>query len=191
MSAKTGYFPVLLFLVCQTVLAQASIEDFLGVNPKTAQTTNPVVFKSASGEWRRSGVASNKGLDCAINFVSKSGGIVFIGPTADGSTGTMLFLGTQLAPVQAMTETPITLVTDKDPPGRPGAQVKGFQLPGPQAGIAIATDMAATLRAVGDVKRVSLKHKDTIVFETAMDGMFVARDALAQCMGLPPMTSTR
>ena len=173
------------------ILAQGRVEDFLGVSPRSANSNNQTVFKSATGEWRRSGVASSSGLDCAVNFSSKAGGVVLIGPTPDGSKGTILFIGTKLVPVKTMNETMVALLTDLDLSNRAMQPVKAFQLAGEQAGVAIATDMAATLRGMTDIKRVALNHNGNVVFELAIDGVFAARDALAQCMGLPAITTGR
>jgi hypothetical protein len=186
---------LIFFFLCASLTtslcAQTKLEDLLGGSPSSSNSSHLLVFKSDLGEWRRSAVNTSGGLDCAVNYSSASGGIVLIGPTPDGSKGTMLFIGTKLPAVKSTTEVAVALLTDQDPPGRAAQSIKAFQLEGEKAGVAIATDMAATLRAMTDVKRVSLKHKDSVVFEVAMDGMFPARDALAKCMGMPPITKAR
>lgn len=185
------FIAVFLLLLAPTTFAQSSMDELLGGSTRSASSNTQTVYKSTIGEWRRSGVPTSKGMDCAVNFISANGGVVLVGPTAAGSKGTMLFMGTKLPPVKVMTETTVALLTDQDPPGRVAQPIKAFQLEGDRAGVAIATDMAATLRSMKDVKRVSLKHKDQVVFEVAMDGMFLARDALSQCMGMPPITTAR
>jgi hypothetical protein len=191
MATKPIVLALSCFLLAPSIYAQGGMEELLGGSARSASSNKQTVFKSATGEWRRSGVSTSSGMDCAVNYNAANGGVVLVGPTPDGSKGTMLFMGTRLPPVQAMTETTVVLLTDQDPPGRAAQPIKAFQLPGAQSGVAIATDMAATLRAMADVKRVSLKHKDKVVFEVAMDGIFPARDALAECMGLAPIATKR
>ncbi|TAH12827.1 MAG: hypothetical protein EAZ11_05020 [Curvibacter sp.] len=191
MATKSIVLALSCLLLAPSLYAQGGMEELLGGNSRGASANKQTVFKSPTGEWRRSGVTTTGGMDCAVNFSAATGGVVLVGPTPDGSKGTMLFMGTKLLPVQVMTETTVVLLTDQETPGRAAQPIKAFQLPGAQSGVAIATDMAATLRAMTDVKRVSLKHKDRVVFEVAMDGMFPARDALAECMGLPPITTKR
>jgi hypothetical protein len=192
MSIRALVLAISLLVVAPMVCSQAGIQDLLGLGPSAKSNSPGGVFKSAAGEWHLVRPGSN-GLDCAMGFFAEAGtlGMLLIGPTPDGSKGTMLFMGAKLPQVNAATETRVVLVTDKDPPGHKATPIKAFRLPGDGSPVAIATDMAATLRGITDVKRVALKHNDSFVFDVATDGMFAARDALAQCMGMPRIASGR
>jgi hypothetical protein len=182
-----------LFLGSGISLAQNSIQDLLGVGIGGAvggKASGNSLLKSAAGEWRLLSPAKGNGLDCAVGFYGDAGFFGMIGPTAD-SKGTLLFMGSKLSTVNSLTETRMALITDKDPTGSRPSQQKAFQLPGSQAAVAITTDMAATLSGISDVKRVALEHNGNLILDLVVDGTFVARDALAQCMGLPRIASAR
>ena len=191
--------PKLLWSTCMlaaalTASAQSSIQDLLGLGSSAdsggASSIGSSVFKSAAGEWRLLRPASSNGLDCAVGFKGETGVFALIGPTSDAK-GALLFIGAKLRPVTAMTETRVALITDKDPAGHKTTLMNAFQLPSEKAAVAISTDMAATLRGISDVKRVALRHNEVLVFDLATDGLFAARDALAQCMGMPPIGKAR
>lgn len=163
-------------------LAQSTIQDLLGVG--AGQASGSSLLKSSTGEWRLLNPSKGNGLDCAVGFYGEAGFFGMIGPTSD-SKGTLLFMGPKLSKVTSVTETRMALITDKDPPGHNLAPMKAFQLPGPKAAVAITTDMAATLRGISDVKRIALEHNGKFILDLQVDGTFAARDALAQCMGMP------
>jgi hypothetical protein len=179
-----------LVFVSSVCLAQASIQDLLGVGAGGGQVSGSSLLKSSAGEWRLLSPAKANGLDCAVGFYGEAGFFGMIGPTSD-SKGTLLFMGPKMSTVNSLTETRMALITDKDPPGRSPSQMKAFQLPGAKAAVAITTDMAITLRGISDIKRVALEHNGQLVLDLTVDGTFAARDALAQCMGLPRIGSGR
>jgi hypothetical protein len=169
-------------------LAQASMQDLLGVGAGGGQASSSSLKKSSAGEWRLLSPAKANGLDCAVGFYGEAGFFGMIGPTSD-SKGTLLFMGPKLSTVNSLTETRVALIADKDPPGRSPSQMKAFQLPSAKAAVAMTTDMAITLRGISDVKRVALEHNGQLVLDLNVEGTFAARDALAQCMGLPRIGS--
>ena len=192
MSLRLLLSAIALLSVSPSASSQASIQDLLGLGPASTSGSGSSVYRSAAGEWRAVRTGS-QGLDCAVGFYAQGGasGFLLIGPTPDGSKGTLVFLGAQLPAVDTMTETRVALVTDKDPAGHKATPMKAFQVPSDEPVVAIATDMTATLRGISDVKRVVLKQSDAVVFDLAIDGVFTARDALAKCMGMPPIGAGR
>lgn len=192
MSIRTWTLVVSLLAISPIASPQGGLDDLLGLGSSSGAKSkgSSGVFESAAGEWRLFGGANGNGLDCAVGFVGKTGFFGFVGPTSD-SKGTLLFMSPKLRPVNSLTETKMSLITDKDPPGRSTPPRKVFQLPGANAAVAMTTDMQVTLRGISDVKRVALEHNGDLVLDLAVDGTFAARDALAKCMGMPPIGAGR
>lgn len=143
------------------------------------------LFKSEAGAWYQAGEQPKNGQDCAVLFRGAAGQFGLVGPSA-GSTGALAFIGPLIKPVAQPTEVMVVLSTDKDPAGYSPPPLRAYRLPGQIGSIAIATDMKTTLGGMADSKRIVLKEGDQLLLDLQIDGMFVARDALAKCMGYAP-----
>ncbi len=143
-----------------------------------------LLHESALGQWTLDRDVNSPGFSCSITFSeknSKGATLGFLGPTADSSSGLIVFTSPKIPKATESKTTAARLETEGDPP----QTVRAVHLPGPAGRglLAVVTEMKSTVSAIDDHERVRLKIGSQTVFELSYDGGHQARDALLACMG--------